>query len=178
MNTIQRRAVADRLAAAYVLAVMDAMRLEADIAKRPDAEILRMGLDRLRRRLTETADGVASPESPERLRADLVGTPSFLPVDITDHALSRFRRHHGTAVRRDVQLALARSTALDHGTVAALTQNRRRDNGDSAYYVTRDRRGVFVVVTDEVRHTVVTYLRMGAAQRDLLTKWLDNQEAA
>lgn len=83
---------------------------------------------------------------------------------VTSHALERFREHVPDAERADLLLYISHGAPESTDLVQALTGRTVRKTTDR-YVVSPNRRGIFVI---NDCGTVVTYLRMGDTQQNIL----------
>lgn len=91
------------------------------------------------------------------------------PVYVTPHALERIHTHHPNAGPKGVRSMLAAADPVDAHEVAGLLHRRSPDPSDR-YFLSRCRRGIFVVApgihSDGSGLALVTYLRLSPAQRE------------
>ncbi len=81
---------------------------------------------------------------------------------VTKHALERWQEHHPATGADAVANSFHFATEIDRGVAAAVTNQARRSRGPNRFYVTSDRRGMFVAImnTGAKRPVLVTYLRL------------------
>lgn len=94
--------------------------------------------------------------------------PSPSETTVTRHALARFRMHHHNASTTHLRRAFANAHEVPAMDIPPLLR-RRRPRIYDRYFITNDRRGVFVVVrcapTARRAWVIVTYLRLDPVQQ-------------
>ena len=95
-------------------------------------------------------------------------------MHVMQHALDRFRLHCPGASVADMVQAWARASDIEWNLVWAALQRKGKAGSHNAYRLSDDGRGIFVLEKmpgpgDEVRPTLVTYLRLSTAQQRLFS---------
>lgn len=103
----------------------------------------------------------------------LTPRPADLPPEMADwyvsrHALERVHEHHPNTGWRGVLRMLGRATPLQQGEASAVLC-RHPDACRDRYYLSHDRRGIYVVAPQAPGNvdsfSVVTYIRLGMGQQ-------------
>lgn len=90
-----------------------------------------------------------------------------MSLSISNHAVDRFQLHEPRATRGKLLIALLDSIRISNELAGALTNSHKRsNNNDTLFYAyQKDDIGGLFVIED---NTVVTYLRLGPTQLDIL----------
>jgi hypothetical protein len=87
-------------------------------------------------------------------------------VKISMHAIERFRDVHKISV--DIEWQLENGKELTPEVVGLITQSQRRTKSDTRYVLAYDGTGIFAISDDSGTEVVVTFLRLGEYQQQVL----------
>ena len=88
---------------------------------------------------------------------------------VTNHALQQYRKHDPHADTLDIAHCVQDGIDLDEDTARPFRglQGKRKAEQESFYVLAPSRRGMFVLVHEDGKHVVITYLRFQQTQEDL-----------
>lgn len=93
-------------------------------------------------------------------------------MNVSNHALKRFREHHGKSSKEKLLKYLKKSDQIPNGlTQALMGRPKFKGNKEDSYYVSPDYRGIFVVANNNV----ITYLRFSPKQTEVAKKTLNKR---